>query len=113
MALIETHTECIGECRIGAVAPLSDTHCVSEGSGMAPVVQDRLSVAWRGLKASVMALAQAAGTSVSVGARTASTQALHVLVASSKRALLSPHTPSGHGRTPDVTQTARRYRGLC
>ena len=46
---------------IGAVAPLSDTHGMSGGSGMTPSSRDRLSVDLHGLKAALFERARLAG----------------------------------------------------
>lgn len=68
-ALVRANTEGKGECRIGAVAPLSDTLTrvvtFSGGSGMTPSSRDRISVDLQGLKAVLMERAQALGVSPS------------------------------------------------
>jgi hypothetical protein len=67
---IEANTECIGECRIGAAAPMSDTLRMSGGSGMTPSSRDRISVDLHGLKAVLFERAQALGVSPSGLVRT-------------------------------------------
>ena len=73
---IRANTECIGECRIGAVAPMSDTLRMSGGSGMAPSSRDRICVDLQGLKAALCAQAQAAGVLPSEWVRAAVADAL-------------------------------------
>jgi hypothetical protein len=57
---IEPILNALVSAEIGAVAPLSDTHGMSGGSGMAPSSRDRLSVDLHGLKAALFERARLA-----------------------------------------------------
>ena len=61
---------------IGAVAPLSDTHGMSGGTGMEPSSRDRLSFDLHGLKAALFERAQTLGVSPSGLVRTTLGEAL-------------------------------------
>jgi hypothetical protein len=92
---IRANTECVGECRIGAVAPMSDTPGVSGRAGrdvMAASSRDRISVDLRGLKAALLERSQARGQSPSDFVRAALMAALQVEVRAAEP------VPAMHGR---------------
>jgi hypothetical protein len=74
---IRVNTESIGECRIGAVAPMSDTLRMSGDSGMTPSPRNRISVDLQGLKATLYERAKCAGILPSVLVREALADALN------------------------------------
>jgi hypothetical protein len=92
---IEANTECIGECRIGAVAPMSDTHCMSGASGMDPSSRDRLSVDLHGLKAALLDRANALGVTPSGFVRTTLAEALGQPVSEAVPPQRCPNASSG------------------
>jgi hypothetical protein len=67
---IEANTECVGECRIGAVAPMSDTLRVSGAKLVSASSRDRITVDMRGLKGALEARARQVGMAPSEFVRT-------------------------------------------
>jgi hypothetical protein len=76
MPALSLRLNALVSAEIGAVAPLSDTHSMSGGSGMEPSSRDRISVDLHGLKAALLERARTVGVSPSVWVRTTLAQAL-------------------------------------
>jgi len=85
-ASIRANTECVGECRIGAVAPMSDTLRMARSLGLAPSARDRISVDLHGLKAALVARAHALRVDVSAVVRRAVERELGVTAATTELA---------------------------